>query len=63
MKKFLIIYEIDGRPFVCQHEAEGIFTALHKFENVQKKNVDCILSIDCNSLQGKTQLTEKEEKK
>lgn len=46
MKKYLIIYEMKGAKFVCQHEAPGIHTALDKFEAVQKLNVDCIISID-----------------
>lgn len=46
MKKYFIIYENKGAKFVAQLEAAGIFSALHKFENEHKINVDQIISID-----------------
>lgn len=46
MKRFVIIYEKDQRKFTFACDANGVFSALHKFENDIKLNVDCIISID-----------------
>jgi hypothetical protein len=46
MKRFIIIYEKDLRSFTFACDADGFFSALHKFENDVKLNCACIISID-----------------